>query len=410
MISRSELCTLAQHQDDYCVSIYLPTYRVGRRFEENPIRLNNLLDEAEAQLKDAGMESAEVTALLQGPRDVVEDEVFWQNQRDGLALYLSESFNNYYQLRQRFEPQVVVVDRFHVKPLFPLLDQGREFYVIALSQGGIQLFQGTRFGMDEVETEDLPESVVELLDYEEMERHLQFHTRTATPADATGVTPPGASSAQPGAVSGDLPGGMQTERPGMFHGHSVAEEDDRQDIRKYFQRVDAALEPFLRDEERPLVLAGVDYLLPLYREVNSYRNLTEEGITGSPNTLAVEDIHERAWEIVEPQFTAEREEALRLYEQLAGMGKDVASHDIKEIVPSAYFEKVDTLFAAREIHVWGTFDPESAEVELHDEGTGENEDLLDLAVVHTYLNSGAVYVLGPEDVPGGPPAAALFRY
>jgi hypothetical protein len=410
MISKSELRTIAQHRDDYCVSIYLPTYRVGRHFEENPIRLKNMLDEAEAQLKEAGMEPAEVTALLQGSRDVVEDEVFWQNQRDGFALYLSESFNNYYRLRHCFEPQVVVTDRFHIKPLFPLLNRGREFYVIALSQGGVQLFEGTRFGIDEVETEDLPDSVVELLDYEELERHLQFHSRTATPADATGVTPPGASSAQPGAVSGDLPGGMQMERPGMFHGQSVAEEDDRQDVRKYFQRVDAALAPFLRDGGRPLVLAGVDYLLPLYREVNSYQNLVEEGITGSPNTLSVEDIHERAWELVEPQFTAEREEAIRLYEQLAGMEKDVASHNFEEIVPSAYFEKVDTIFVARNTHVWGIFDPESAEVEVHDEETGENEDLLDLAVLHTYLNSGTVYVLDPEDVPGGPPVAAMFRY
>jgi hypothetical protein len=326
------------------------------------------------------------------------------------VIYLSESFDTYYQLPYRFESQVVVADRFHVKPLFPLLSKDGQFYVIALSQAGVQLFEGSRFGMQEIEAEDLPESVVELLDYEEMERHVQFHSRTATPADATGMTPPGASSAQPGGVSGDLPGGMQTERPGMFHGQSVAEEDEKQDILKYFQRVDAALDPFLQDGGRPLVLAGVDYLLPLYREANTYQNLAEEGIIGSPNALSVEEIQERAWEIVEPDFTAEREEALRLYTQLAGMEKDAASHEIEEIVPAAYYEKVDTIFAARESHVWGTFDPETAELKIHDEKTGENEDLLDLAVLHTFLNSGTVYVLAPEDVPEGPPAAAIFRY
>ncbi len=39
-----------------------------------------------------------------------------------------------------------------------------------------------------------------------------------------------------------------------------------------------------------------------------------------------------------------------------------------------------------------------------------DEDLLDLAAVKTFLNSGNIYAVEPEKVPGGEPFAAVFRY
>jgi hypothetical protein len=42
--------------------------------------------------------------------------------------------------------------------------------------------------------------------------------------------------------------------------------------------------------------------------------------------------------------------------------------------------------------------------------SGEDEELLELAVTFTMQNSGEVYGLDPHEMPGGKELAAIFRY
>jgi hypothetical protein len=46
---------------------------------------------------------------------------------------------------------VIVSERFHVKPLLPLLSGDGRFYVLALSQNEIRLLQGTRYSVEQVD-------------------------------------------------------------------------------------------------------------------------------------------------------------------------------------------------------------------------------------------------------------------
>jgi hypothetical protein len=47
---------------------------------------------------------------------------------------------------------------------------------------------------------------------------------------------------------------------------------------------------------------------------------------------------------------------------------------------------------------------------VHAEAEPGDEDLLDLAAVHTFLNGGMVYAVEPEQMPSYATLAALFRY
>ncbi|MFN2108732.1 MAG: hypothetical protein ACK2UI_03650 [Anaerolineae bacterium] len=57
----------------------------------------------------------------------------------------------------------------------------------------------------------------------------------------------------------------------------------------------------------------------------------------------------------------------------------------------------------------GTFDPETQSVTLHDKRQPGEQDWLDLAAVHTFLNHGAVYAMPLEEMPADEPVAAIFR-
>ena len=71
---------------------------------------------------------------------------------------------------------------------------------------------------------------------------------------------------------------------------------------------------------------------------------------------------------------------------------------------------MDTLFVEIGAHSWGVYDQESNTLELHDDHDVGDEDLLDLAAVHTFMQGGTVHALKPQSMPADNGMAATFRY
>ena len=381
LLSRQELEWLTERRDKPSVSIFMATHRAGAGTEQDPIRLKNLLGGAEERLIAGGIRGPEARKLLAPAQELLEDGLFWQHQSDGLAIFASGELFRAYRLPVRFEEMVIVTDRFHIKPLLPLLSGDGRFYVLALSQKSLRLLQGTRFSVSEIELEGVPDSLADALKFDDPERQLQFHT--GTPAG---------------------PGG----RGAMFHGHGAGAREKKDNILRYFRQVDKGLQDLLPGEGLPLVLVGVDYLLPIYREANTYRYLVSAGIEGNPEALSAEELHGRAWAIVQPHFEGARREAISRYRQLAGTG--LASANIDVVVPAAYHGRIDTLFVAVGRQQWGAFDRETNAIDVRDAPEPGDNDLLDSAAVQTLSHGGTVYAVELEEVPGDSPLAAIFRY
>lgn len=84
--TQADVEQLAAIQGQPSMSLYLPTHQAGPDTRENPIRYKNLLSEAEAQFGRAGWEGA--SDVLEAAREL-GDFRFWQNQRQGLAVFVS---------------------------------------------------------------------------------------------------------------------------------------------------------------------------------------------------------------------------------------------------------------------------------------------------------------------------------
>lgn len=382
-LTRGELADLLRPRQPPCVSIYMPTREAGDEIRENRIRLKNLIDRAEERLIERRLRAPTARKLVAPARGLLEVHAFWEHQSNGLAMFLAEGAFKYYRLPVDFEELAVVGSRFHMKPLLSMFANNGRFFVLALSQQDVRLLQGTRYQVSEIDLPGLPKSVEHSLRFDDPERQLQFHTSTG---------PPGGAG----------------ERRAQFHGHSDAVYDEKEFALRHFQRVDKVLQEVLRNEQAPLVLAGVEYVLSIYREANTYRYLTNGEVTGNPEMLRPEELQKRAWEVVEPLFMQAQEDAAARFRQAAGTG--LASTDVADVVPAAYHGRVDTVLVVRDKERWGRFDPESNEVELHEGPEPGDEDLLDTAAFHTLANSGAVYVVSREAVPNGGPIAAVYRY
>ncbi len=376
-----DLKILIEKQIGLCISTYMPTHRAGAETQQGPVRLKNLLGEAETKLLAYGLRALEVKKLLKPAQELLLNSFFWQQQSDGLAIFLSSKISRCYRLPLGFEDLTAVSRRFHLKPLFPLFCGNISFHLLALSKNKVRLFQGNRYAIDEIELEGVPTNLAEALKFDDIEKQLQFHTRT--------------------------PGGTG-KRAAIFYGHGVGKDEAKDNILRYFRQIDQGLQKSFGQEKTPLVFAGVDYLFSLYREANSYPHLLGNGITGNPDELKAEELHKRAWEIVEPIFQKSQEEAISQYKQLAGTGR--TSSDLKEILPKAHQGRVDKLFVALGIQEWGTFDPRDNRVFTHQEQEPEDSDLFDLAAIHTLLNRGAVFAIEPDKMPDNAPLTAIFRY
>lgn len=380
ILTKKDLKKLIEKQTDFCVSIYMPTHAYGTETQQGPIRLKNLVREAENQLDGSGWTPPNVYQLLDPIRKLIRNHPFWEHQDNGLALFRSPDEMITYRLPLDFTDTVVVAKKFHLKPLLPLIRSDDRFFVLALSLGQVRLFQGNRYRIAEIEV-NLPLGIKEVLKDDDPERQLQHQTLSRT-------------------------GGGS---PALYHGHGDAY-DHKHNVLRYFRIVAESVQEVLKDDQAPLLLAGIDYLLPIYQEANTYPFLYDERITGNPEEVSERDLHQQAWEIFRPMFLEQQKDAISIYHHLGSIKPGLISGELKKIVPAAYFGRIDTLFAPKGLNQWGIFLPDTNTVEFHTEATPENEDLLDLAAINTFLNGGSVYSVDPDRVPGESEIAAILRY
>lgn len=382
LISQNEIQTLIRKDGGTCVSIYMPTVRVGDT-QQNKIRLKNLLRQAEERLAERGMRDTEAAELLTPARRLLDDQTWWEHQSEGLAIFLAKDTFETYRLPIGFEEHVGIESRFQLQPLFPLFNGDGHFYVLCLTKRDIRLLSCHRFDCQEVSLGEMPSSFTEVMGVL-TRRYSQFHAGTSS---------------------------KTVSRMPIFHGHGTGEDDIKAELLKYFNLVDDNLNRQDLDREAPFVLAGVEYLLPRFKAATSLPNVLEEGLTGNPEGLSAEELHAAAWEIVEPWFLQDQRRAAERFGELQGTGR--ASHDIKEILPAAHDGRIDSILTAQGARVWGQYNQDTREIKVLDadaaSGNG-SEDLLDRAVVQTYLNGGKVFAVDPQEVPEGHPAVAIFRY
>jgi hypothetical protein len=378
VLSHSKFRELSESARDYAVSIYVPTHIAGPDIRQDPIRLKNLLSDAESQLQQAGLTDDDIRARLSAAFALLDNLEFWRYQHHGLALFLTEQESYIYRLPLEVEPLVTVANRFHLKPLFPLFFNNKYFYILAFSQNHVRFFQATQHQISEITLENVPTSLAEALQYDDPEKQLQYHST-------------GGNGRQP-----------------TYHGQGAGTADDKTDVRRFLSQVESGVYSYLNTEMAPLVLASVEYLQPIYRELSQYQHILPEGIAGNPDEMNPDDLRVLAWPKVEPLVEQSHRDALSEFQELLGTGKTVTQ--MAHLLPAAHHGQIDTLFVESDAHCWGQFDSATGTLDIHQHAQPLDIDLLDLAAVQTFLQGGKVYTLDSEELPNSSSSAAILRY
>lgn len=380
LISRSHFEFLSRERQRACVSIFLPTHRTVPESWEDPIRLKDLVRQAESGLKDIGLRPVKAREILAPVRELIKREGFWGGA-DGLAIFVYPSFYQYFRLPISFEELVTVTDRFEISPLLPLFAAGGQFYILALSRNHVRLIESTPYAWAELDLPNVPRSEQEALKYDVRQPVLGIHSGAGRPA--------------------------RGKEAAVFTGQGIGTDDEQTRTLEFVYAVERGLRRLLREHE-PLVLATVEELEAVYRKVNRHRGLLEHGVRGNPDHLISGELHKSAWEIARAYFDEEKQRAITTYTELRGAGR--SSKDLHEILRAAHEGRVQSAFMETGIHVWGEYDFDGDALQLHDNQQPGDEDLLNIIAVESASHRGTVYQLPRQGMPEESFVAASFRY
>ena len=145
------------------------------------------------------------------------------------------------------------------------------FYLLSLNLKRVKLYRVSRDEIYEISITGIPKSLKEAIGKDEFEKQLQAHS-------TTGIS----------------------ERSGkrIFHGHGVGTNHHKNLILSFFRSIDKGLNKTLAEKELPLVIAGVDYLLPIYKKANKYSHLVKKGIIGNPERIDLRELQKKSLPIV----------------------------------------------------------------------------------------------------------------
>jgi hypothetical protein len=352
--TRDDLRSLAEDGGGWRVSLYMPLHRTGREVRQAPILLKELRGRAASGLEARGCRADLLGELLSPVNQVYEETDFSLLQGEGLAVLSARGYSATFLLPFAPPSMVEIGKRFLLDPLLPLLFEDGRFHLLALSPNSVRLFQADRLRMREVSLDGLATNMREALDFDDPEER-------------------------------------------------------KRSIPEFFRQLDRGLRARLAGAELPLLLAGVENLLPLYREASTHPRIMDQAIPGNPeSSWDAADLHAKAWKAYREARDQDKDQVLRLYRERLATPRAVAG--LRNVLPAAAQGRVSHLFLRKGWRQWGRFEPEVQRVFLEDGPTPENEDLANLACVHALLGGAKVYALDEGELPEKADIAALCRY
>jgi hypothetical protein len=276
-------------------------------------------------------------------------------------------------LPERFGERLIEGTRYYVRPLIESAAAHERFLLLAISQGDVRLHRVDGERMTEVQVDGLPGALTDVVGHEVEQQALQHHTAGRA----------------------------------IFHAQGKGHDDRGAELVRFLQAIDQAIneDQGLRDE--PLMIAAVERVDALFRQISQHRALVRPSVRLSPDQTSIEDLRQGA---LEAAATWRRERTQALLEALAEDPRRTTA-DPGEIIRASIEGRVDTLIVEDDdTSLWGSFDADSRHVDLHEERQPDSEDLIDTAIRATWRQSGHVCVAGGARQDPSRPLMALLRF
>jgi hypothetical protein len=297
----------------------------------------------------------------------------WSNS---LVLLRSPDMFRYFFLHRRVLETEHVGEHFQVYPLLASLTREQRFCVLGLNRRNIRLLRCTQHRAEQIETHDLlPRDILSWLNTRQPDHNLNNRS-TAGPSI--------------GAMKGvSFTTGSDREREAEYLAH-------------FYKAVDGGANTLLHGE--PLLLAGTDPEVALFRRLTSYPRILQQHVHGSTSNSSDAELHRLALDVVMRSPSEALQRALADFQSRTD--GQLVSFNANEAVKAAFEGRLTDLLLAEGTELAGKWNEETHEVET----IASTEELLNAAALETVLHGGQAFVLPPEEMPAGQNVVAVLRY
>lgn len=270
--NQQQLAELRAFHKPFCLSIYVPPIDSGDTSNPSRIELKHLLRSAEMELRTAGLKPKAVAQTLEPARQLLEDQEFWPRRQTTLALFIHPDLFRFYHIPDPTLPYLLTIEQgFNLDPLLKTLNANQAYLVLSLGHVDVQLYKGDRYRLGLVNLKDLPHDMETALRIDEYPNWRELHE----------IAPPYLGKGSEG-----------------YHSQYDASKVDKTMLTEFFRLIDHRLHSYLQRQAKPLILAGVSYLLPLYRKVNTYPHLWPKSLSGSYRRTELDTLRAKACQLL----------------------------------------------------------------------------------------------------------------
>ncbi|MDK2902209.1 MAG: hypothetical protein PWQ93_128 [Clostridiales bacterium] len=361
------------------ISIYEPTVRYRPENKQNLIRYKNLIKNIEDSLKEK-YPKKEISSIMEPLYALADDEMFWVNMYDGLAVLAAEGQCVVYKLQRPVKELAIAADSFHIKPLIRIFQSADRYHVLGLNRKEFMLYEGNMYGFEEVQFEPgTPRTIEEALGIEDEEPLIAPRPRTST-------------------------GGST-----IFYGYDDKSEMIKEDTEKFFRFIDKLVyEKYSRQAQLPLLVVALPEYYSLFKEISRNPFLIEQAVKVDYTALTKEDLKKKVWEAIEPLYRQKIKELVERFGEAKAKG--LGSDDIAKVAMAAFQFNIDTILIEEDRIVPGKVDPLSGEIKEGNSVGPLADDVLDDLGEMVFKNRGNIVVLPKEQMPTDTGVAAIFKY
>ena len=299
-----------QTNDQTKMSIYMPTHprSSSQTMEEDRIRFKNALARLDSHETRSNDELGKTYKDLQA---LVEQVDFWQHQELSLAVFADGETYQALKLPYEINEIALLSDNYITSPLMLMHSIRFSFYVFDINLEAPTLYLGNSHGLRKVDDINLPKSMEDEIDLDDMQKQTQFHT---------------------GAAGGGA----------MFHGHGAEKDNKQSDIDRYMQLVTDSLEAYLKHHDVPIVLAGTEKRVAQLRRMMSYGRVLGQTLPPAQDTKH-DTMHEGAHELLSNAVREHQSHELERYNNLLATKLAIEGDMVAEAAKSG---RVDTLYVS----------------------------------------------------------------
>lgn len=384
-LTDQQLQDLAGIDADPVVSIYLPTAVKGADTRQGPVRMKNLVREAEQLLSQRGKPQEAAGRWLRPVAELIDDSSFWQHQGEGLAVFRWKDQLRTLGVPVAVDERVYVNGRPYLVPLLTPEARARSFALLALSLNDVRLLSCHDNRVDRLEAEGLPSDFASALErYIDTEKSVQYHSGASH-----------ARAAQP--------------RAPIYHGQGAAGDQDTQQPHReeYLRLIDRAVRHGLHDTGLPLIVAADKAMAAMYQRINRYHPTIERPLHGNFDHLSDAQLRDKATPLIERRRDEARIDAVQRYRETPPDGT-VAK--LEEALLAAEDGRVAMMFLRAGAEAWGRVRPMDRRVETHEQRDRTDDELVNLAACRTLTARGEALTLQEDEMPCDAPLCAVLRY